>query len=269
MANYAIGDVQGCYDALCRLLDHINFDEQTDYLWFVGDLVNRGPDSLAVINFIMQLPLTPRVCLGNHDLYLLARLCNINTWKDQQDTLENIIQSPNAANIQQWLRHQALLHYDKDLNIVMTHAGIPPSWDLHTAICCAKELEHALQAETYMTILAELYGNQPSQWSAQLQGIDRLRFICNGLTRMRFVDAQGGLHFESMPNQKSNILTPWFSSPKRHILPVQLVFGHWAALQGHCPIPNIAAIDTGCLWGGSLTALRLEDQQRFAVSGLI
>ncbi|WP_133127648.1 symmetrical bis(5'-nucleosyl)-tetraphosphatase [Legionella nagasakiensis] len=271
MADYVIGDVQGCYDPLQRLLERVDFDERKDRLWFVGDLVNRGPQSLAVLRFIKQLPQKSRITLGNHDLHLLNRLFCKNTQVNSDDTLREIIEAPERDELGHWLRKQDILIYDKALNIVMCHAGIAPMWTLSQAMQLAEEVEYALRGDYYEEFLSHMYGNEPDLWSANLSGTTRLRVICNYFTRMRFCDEQGRLCFNykgTVSNAPKN-LYPWYAVPQRHEISADIVFGHWAALLGQCPHPRIYAIDTGCLWGGQLTALRLQDRQCFAVPGLV
>ena len=270
MADYVIGDVQGCFEPLQRLLDFIQFNEHTDRLWFVGDLVNRGPESLAVLRFIKNLPLTPRVTLGNHDLHLLGHLFGESLRHNRDDTLLEIVTAPDRYELGHWLRKQAILYHDEALNVVMCHAGIAPVWDLRQAKACALELEQALAGSDYRDFLKDMYGNEPNHWSADLTGIARLRVICNYFTRMRFCDAKGHLDFgyKGKIEQAPPHLFPWYRVPHRHDIAADIVFGHWAALQGECPEPHIYALDTGCYWGLQLTALRLQDKQRFAVSGV-
>ncbi len=269
MSDYAIGDIQGCFTMLQRLLCHVDFNEHTDRLWFVGDLVNRGPESLAVLRFIKNLPLTPRITLGNHDLHLLSQLFSDNSWKNNDDTLDEILAAPDAEELGQWLRKQAILYHDTELNIVMCHAGINPMWDLTQAKACALQLEQALAGPNYCDYLTHMYGNEPDHWSPDLKDDAMLRVICNYFTRMRFCDAQGHLllTYKGTVDQAPNGLYPWYAVPNRQEIPADIIFGHWAALQGKCPHPRIHAIDTGCLWGGELTALRLQDKQRFSVRG--
>jgi len=268
VADYAIGDVQGCYDALQRLLDHVDFNDRSDRLWFVGDLVNRGPQSLAVLRFVHHLELKPRITLGNHDLFLLNRLFIDPTLKNADDTLQDVLSAPDGEALGHWLRQQPLLIHDAQLNLVMTHAGIAPLWNLTQAKQYAQELEHALQGEHFMDFLQHMFGNEPRGWTSDLKGMDRLRVICNYFTRMRFCDDDGFLDY----GYKGDIigapphLHPWYAVPQRLELPCDIIFGHWAALQGRCPQPNIYALDTGCIWGGPLTALRLQDRQRFEMS---
>ncbi len=267
MADYAIGDVQGCYDPLMQLLDLIHFDDKVDCLWFVGDLVNRGPKSLAVLRFISSLPISPRVTLGNHDLHLLASLFGDNPWKGADDTFQDIIHAEDSQVLGDWLRKQLILHYSSELKVIMCHAGIAPLWNLSKAMKLAKELEDALSGPQYRHFLSQLYGNKPDMWSDELSGMDRLRAITNYFTRMRFCDLHGRLElgYKGTIGDAPENLFPWYAVPVRQEIEVDIVFGHWAALRGQCPDPKIHAIDTGCLWGGQLTALRLQDWQRFAV----
>ena len=271
MSDYALGDIQGCYDALLRLLDHVQFNEHTDRLWFTGDLVNRGPESLAVLRFIKHLPLTPRITLGNHDLHLLSRLFSDNPWQNPDDTLDEILTAHDAHELGHWLRKQSILYHDSALNIVMSHAGIAPTWALSEALACAKELEQALAGHQYPALLTHMYGNEPNHWTPELTGMARLRVICNYFTRMRFCNARGDLllTYKGGIHQAPEGLYPWYTVPGRHEIEADIVFGHWAALNGECPHPRIHALDTGCLWGGRLTALRLQDKQRFSVPGLL
>ena len=269
MADYAIGDVQGCYEPLQRLLDKIQFNERNDRLWFVGDLVNRGPESLAVLRFIKQLPCTPKICLGNHDLHLLCQLFLDHAKPWDEDTLQEILTAPDRDELGHWLRQQSLLIHDSDLNVVMCHAGIAPIWNLSQAKARALELEQALSSDHYHAFLSHMYGNKPDHWSEDLTGVDRLRIICNYFTRMRLCNAQGDLclSYKGIIEQAPPQLYPWYNVPSRSEIDADVVFGHWAALQGQCPQPRIHAIDTGCIWGGPLTALRLQDKQRFSVPG--
>lgn len=268
MVDYALGDIQGCFIPLQRLLEKINFDEQTDRLWFVGDLVNRGPDSLKTLRFIKNLALTPRITLGNHDLHLLCQIFLPNQQPKSDDTLTAILNAPDRDELGHWLRKQALLHHDPDLNIVMTHAGIAPCWNLTQAKAYVGELEAVLAGESYLDFLTHMYGNMPNHLSDNIGAIERLRVICNYFTRMRFCDARGHLELEQKgaPDNAPHNTFPWYAVPSRLPLEPDLIFGHWAALHGLCPIKNIHAIDTGCVWGGALTALRLHDKQRFSLS---
>lgn len=268
MTDYAIGDVQGCFDALQRLLDKIQFNEHSDQLWFVGDLVNRGPQSLEVLRFLQQLPITPHITLGNHDLYLLSLVLTKRHNQPFDKTLEPVIQAPDCEDLCAWLCQQKLLHWDPILNVVMCHAGIAPLWNLDQAKGYAQELETILSGPNCSDFLIHMYGNTPNRWSETLTDMTRLRVLCNYFTRMRFCFADGGLEFEHqgpMTHTKEG-LYPWFEAPNRVPIDADLIFGHWAALQGHCSSPRVHAIDTGCVWGGTLTALRLQDKYRISVS---
>lgn len=270
MTDYAIGDVQGCFEPLQRLLDHIDFDDKRDRLWFVGDLVNRGPDSLEVLRFLKQLPIPPCITLGNHDLHLLSQLFGESPRKNADDTLDTLLNAPDAEELGHWLRMQSILIHHPELNVVMCHAGMPPIWNLDDAKTHARELELTLSSEHFRYFLSHMYGNLPLKWSTSLKGIDRLRVICNYFTRMRLCDAKGDLALD-YKGPLSDIPAsryPWYAVPTRRPIPASIVFGHWAALEGMCPVPQIYAIDTGCVWGRSLTALRLIDKQRFAVPGV-
>ena len=278
MADYAIGDLQGCYDALQKLLDQIQFDDRRDRLWLVGDLVSRGPHSLAVLRFLQQLPNPPRITLGNHDLSLLFYLycpdqaLQLFQSKNQSyppSSLKEVLQAEDALVLGDWLRHQSIAIYDEALHVLMSHAGIPPMWDLGQTLGYARELEQVLWGSDYLDFFAGMYGNQPDQWSESLTGIDRLRLITNYFTRMRYFDRQGCLDFSfSGPTHAApKYLIPWFSMPRSAPIPVDIIFGHWASLEGHCPLPRYYALDTGCVWGGKLTALRLQDRQCFSTAG--
>ncbi|MDX2347030.1 MAG: symmetrical bis(5'-nucleosyl)-tetraphosphatase [Legionella sp.] len=270
MTDYAIGDLQGCYDPLMRLLQHIQFDAHKDRLWFVGDLVNRGPESLKVLRFIQALPIAPCITLGNHDLHLLCQIFLPKQTPTPDDTLNAILNAPDKEDIGHWLRQQPLLHHDTALNYVMTHAGIAPTWDIKQAKTYAKQLEAVLSGENYLNFLTHMYGNTPSYLSENLSHIEQLRVICNYFTRMRFCNSAGHLELtvKTNPNTAPKGFYPWYALPTRKNIQADLIFGHWAALKGKCPMPDIHAIDTGCVWGGPLTALRLQDKRRFSVPGL-
>lgn len=264
MATYAIGDVQGCFVQLQTLLEKISFNPTQDELWMVGDLVNRGPQSLEVLRFIKNLPRV-KVVLGNHDLHLVALAFG---YSQQNKFLQPILDAPDAAEIINWLCHLPLLHHDEKLNYVMVHAGIYPLWDLTQAKQYAKEVENVLHSQVLPEFLLHMYGDQPDHWNEELQGWERLRFIVNAFTRMRFCTAQGHLELRII-NEGENTLSgflPWYKLPQRPAKNERIVFGHWAALQGKVNEKNLFALDTGCVWGNTLTAMRLEDQQRFEVS---
>lgn len=267
MSNYAIGDIQGCFKELIALVNLIQFDPQHDTLWFTGDLVNRGPQSLEVLRWIKALGDRAIVVLGNHDLHLLA-VANQQMPTKKFDTLEEILAAPDCDELCDWLRQQPLLHFDPQLNFVIAHAGIAPQWTLTQAQQYADEVSIALKKPDYLDFLAHLYGDTPTHWDEHLSGWERLRLIVNYFTRMRFCDLQGGL--ELVTKGESNLpptgFVPWFKVPNRAAQQVKIIFGHWAALSGETNEPNTFALDTGCVWGNSLTAMRLEDEQRFSVS---
>lgn len=260
---YAIGDVQGCYDELCALLEKISYEPTQDQLWFVGDLVNRGPKSLEVLRFIKQQS-NVKVVLGNHDLHLLALFFG-QTYSPH--SLQPILTAPDREELMAWLRQLPLLYHDPHLNFVMVHAGLPPQWNLAQAKSCARELEMALQQQNIAEFMQHLYGDQPDIWHDDLQGWDRLRFITNAFTRLRFCDANGRLDLKSQGRIGSQPpgFMPWFQVPNRRSENERIIFGHWAALLGETQTENVFAVDTGCVWGNKLTALRLNDLKKFSV----
>ncbi len=266
--DYAIGDIQGCYDGLMCLLDKIDFDEKLDRLWFVGDLVNRGPSSLAVLRFIKKLPIKPYITLGNHDLYLISLIYLHDKFPKKKDTLSCILGASDMDEIGDWLRHQSIIHYNENLNIVMSHAGIPPIWNLQEALNHAQELEKVLQGQDFKLFLRDMLGDQPNIWKNDLTGIERLRLICNYFTRMRFCKTDGtlDLKYKGLIKKAPRNIIPWFNVPNRKPIPAEIIFGHWASLGGINPTETIHAIDTGFVWGGAMTALRLQDKQRFSIT---
>lgn len=269
MATYAIGDIQGCYDELQALLQKINFSD-TDRLWLAGDLVNRGPKSLETLRFLYRIRDRVVVSLGNHDLHLLAVYSGALNAK-RADTFDDILQAPDAKKMLRWLRYQPLLVSDKQLGFTMVHAGIPPQWSLKKAQKRAKEVEIILQSTLAGEFFKQMYGNQPTCWSSKLEGFARLRAITNYFTRMRFCDHKGCLEFSakgSLSSQPAGFL-PWYKHPGKILDKNRVIFGHWAALEGRADRANVYALDTGCVWGGKLTALRLEDQQLFSVNSNI
>lgn len=261
MAVYAIGDVQGCAEPLQALLGRIGFTPERDRLWFTGDLVNRGPGSLDVLRFVKSLGDAATVVLGNHDLHLLA------VWAGQGhlnpgDTLDPVLEAPDVDELMHWLRRRPLLHHDPGLGYLMVHAGIAPEWDLATAIRCARELESALRGPDYVEYLGNIYGNQPDRWSESLSGYERLRYVTNVFTRMRCCDENGALRldFKGEPGRIPAGYVPWFRVPGRRYRGPTVICGHWSALGFHDG-DGILALDTGCLWGGALTAARLDGER--------
>jgi bis(5'-nucleosyl)-tetraphosphatase (symmetrical) len=259
VAVYAIGDVQGCAAELDALLGKIDFDPRRDCLWFVGDLVNRGPDSLAVLRRVEALGDAAIVVLGNHDLHLLAVARGDAALKKADRGLDAVLNAPDREPLLDWLQSRLMLHHDPALGVTMVHAGLPPQWDLPTAIGCARELEAELRAEHNGRFYRRMYGDEPDLWRDDLEGDARLRFIVNCLTRLRVCDAEGRvvLDFKGSLDQLPEGLTPWFRVPGRRAVGARIVCGHWSAL-GYIDENGVASIDTGCVWGGSLTALRLD-----------
>jgi bis(5'-nucleosyl)-tetraphosphatase (symmetrical) len=259
MAVYAIGDVQGCYDELQELLATIRFDRNRDRLWFVGDLVNRGPKSLETLRFVRGLGPVAVTVLGNHDLHLLAAAHGIHTSTIDEDTLEPILAAPDRDELIDWLRRLPLLHYDGALGYLMVHAGLLPQWDLNLARQCAGEVEAVLRGDRLEAFLSHMYGNKPNQWSEALTGWDRLRFIVNCFTRMRFCDRDGRLELKSAgpPGSQPEGFYPWYEIDGRASEGMNIIFGHWSTLRLQ-DTPGIYPIDSGCLWGGRLTALRID-----------
>ncbi|WP_442498172.1 symmetrical bis(5'-nucleosyl)-tetraphosphatase [Methylobacter sp. sgz302048] len=264
MSIYAIGDIQGCHDELLRLLDTINFNENTDQLWFAGDLVNRGPKSLETLRFVKALGDAAVTVLGNHDLHLLAAAC-LPEQAGKHDTLAPVLKAPDRDELLDWLRHRPLFHYNDDFCLL--HAGLPPQWDFNKTRKMALFAERALRGPDYQRLLTHMYGNKPDIWSPTLTGMAKLRFILNCFTRMRYCDAYGRLDLiNSGPlGSQPEKLMPWFQVPKRKNANLRIIFGHWSTL-GYYEGYNCYAIDTGCLWGGQLTALKLGEQvQRFSI----
>lgn len=266
MATYAIGDIQGCFSAFEKLLSKIKFDRSKDVLWLTGDIVNRGPQSLDTIRFVKNLKENLRLVLGNHDLHLLA-LAHHAHHGQTDDTLAPILTAPDRDELIHWLLQQPLLHHDEENNFVMIHAGLAPSWDLDTAKRLANEVETILKSDHPDDFFKNMYGNQPNLWDETLQGWDRIRCITNYFTRARFCHADGSLELktkENMDVSQTNLI-PWFRLPNRANANLRIIFGHWAALGGVTNTPNVYAVDTGCVWGYCLTAMRLEDGERFSV----
>ena len=270
MATYAIGDIQGCFDELTALLEKVNFSND-DRIWVAGDLVNRGPKSLETLRFLKQLGDQAICILGNHDLHLLAVHYGAVSSK-RSDTLTPILEAPDRYELMNWLRRQKLLHIDKEKNYAMVHAGIPPCWTINKARKRAKEVEQVLKSTLAREFFNHMYGNKPDIWSGKHEGWDRLRIITNYLTRMRFCNPEGKLDFTAkgtLESQPPGYL-PWFKLPRKDPQDneTRILFGHWAALEGEADAEHVYALDTGCVWGNKLTALRLEDQQVFSVDAL-
>lgn len=264
MATYAIGDIQGCYESLRRLLDLCTFDPAVDCLWLVGDLVNRGPKSLETLRLVKSLGPAAVTVLGNHDLYLLMVAEGGAKFRGKDDTIQAILDAPDRAELLAWLRCQPLCFTEG--NYCLVHAGLLPQWTATRARELSREVEAALQGPSYREFILNLWGSEPPAWSDDLTGWPRLRVIVNAMTRMRFCTLAGTMEFKvkgKLANAPAGHL-PWFELPNRQSADAVLVTGHWSAL-GLKITPNLLALDSGCLWGGHLSALRLEDRQLFQV----
>lgn len=259
MAVYAIGDLQGCYDPFRRLLDRLDFDPAADRLWLAGDLVNRGPKSRKTIRFVRSLGDAAITVLGNHDLHLLALAHDIGVRENRFDSMWKILAADDCDEILDWLRSRPLAHYDETLDTLMVHAGLPPQWSADKACKRAAEVEAVLRGEHFVEFLEVMYGNKPDRWSGKLKGDDRLRFIVNCLTRVRMIAPDGrlDLRHSGPPEAARKGLLPWYAAPDPAWAGTRIVFGHWSAL-GLVVQDDIIAVDTGCVWGRELTAVRLD-----------
>lgn len=263
MATYAVGDIQGCYNELEQLLLLIEFDQHKDKLWFVGDLVNRGAGSLAVLRRVKSMGDAAITVLGNHDLHLLAVAAGVAELH-HSDTLDEILAAPDRDELLTWLRHQRMMHVQD--GYALLHAGLVPEWSAGQAMALAREVEQQLRGNDYATFLKKMYGNTPNHWDDALAGYERLRVITNSLTRMRICNNRGEMEFKFKGEVKDvpEGYVPWFEIPQRASSDTTVIFGHWSAL-GLINTPNVIALDTGCLWGNALTAIRLEDRKIFQV----
>ena len=269
MATYIIGDIQGCFIELQNLLTLIEFDPSKDRLGFAGDLVNRGPHSLEVLRFIKSLK-DPIVVLGNHDLFLLSLIYAPGS-SHNPHTLEEVLKAPDRFELADWLRQQPFLYHDPELNYLLSHAGLAPFWGLQESLSYAAEVQQVLRGDHFQNFFSQLLGNLPACWDHYLTGYDRLRYIVNVYTRMRLCTLGGCLDFRSkgLVSNSSSSYKPWFKLiDLNQYGNNDVCFGHWAALEGNSDTPHIHALDTGCAWGQSLTALRIEDKQRFSVPAL-
>lgn len=264
MATYAVGDLQGCLKPLQNLLEQVDFDPRHDRLWLVGDLINRGPDSLGTLRFLYAMRDALVIVLGNHDLHFLATVWHPELRK-KQDTFADIYAAPDCNQLVDWLRQQKLAHFDPAFNAVMVHAGIPPNWNLSDTLARSAEIETVLRDDQQIgDFLLNMYGNKPKRWDDSLIGHERLRLITNSLTRMRFCAADGKLQLKakSGPNQAPEGFAPWFKHPSQVLEQQRIIFGHWAALEGRSSHPNAIALDTGCVWGNAMTLYNLDSGQR-------
>ena len=267
MATYAVGDIQGCYESLIKLLEKVSFNPAKDTLWCVGDLVNRGPSSLKTLQFLYSIRQSVITVLGNHDLHLIACFYDQNRLK-KHDTLKEIIEAEDGAVLINWLRQQPLVYYNQKYDATMVHAGIPPLWTREYALARAAEVETVLKDDQRVArFLDTMYGSDPVNWNEQLTGDERLRVITNYLTRMRFCKKDGTIEFASKEGLESapKGFMPWFDIPNRKMAKQTILFGHWAALEGHCDAPNVYALDTGCVWGSCLTMMNIETNQLYSL----
>lgn len=263
MASYAVGDLQGCYFSFQRLLETIDFKPDHDRLWLVGDLINRGAGSLATLRWLYQHRTSIVAVLGNHDLHTLA-VAEGFVPVHKSDTLNELLTAPDGVELLAWMRHQRMVH--REDGYLMVHAGLLPQWDAAQALALGAEVEAVLRSPDYRDFLAHMYGNQPDLWHDDLQGYDRLRLITNGMTRLRVCSPEGRIEFKfkgELDRIPAGYL-PWFDVPDRRSHGTVIVCGHWSAL-GLQQRPDLFTLDTGCLWGGQLTAMRLEDRRIFQV----
>ena len=266
MATYAIGDIQGCYEEFSALLDMVDFRSERDRLWLLGDLINRGPGNLAVIRRVMDLGDAAITVLGNHDLHFLA-IHRGGHSINRADTFDDLLSWKRVDEVSDWYRHRLLIHRDKELGYAMTHAGIPHLWSLKQARTLAAEVEEVIRGPKCETFFREMYGNDPHCWHDDLDGMPRWRVLTNYFTRMRLLDEEGCMDFShkgALADAPAE-LAPWFEFRVAHPLKLKILFGHWAALEGHTGHESIIGLDTGCVWGRTLTALRLDDARYFTV----
>ncbi|MGM0541646.1 MAG: symmetrical bis(5'-nucleosyl)-tetraphosphatase [Pseudomonadota bacterium] len=277
MATYVIGDLQGCFDELQNLLKHIDYQPDSDILWFVGDLVNRGPKSLECLRFVKKLQEKGRAftVLGNHDFHLLSAYAGLQKFLSKSDTLDEILKAKDVRELMDWLREQPLMVTHAVYNAVLVHAGIPPQWTISQAQSYAKEVELHLQGDDWQRFLTDsLFDSHSNEWQETLTGRNRIRYIVNAFTRMRYCDANGKLEFKlksapsaEKPEKRAAHMAefePWFVLPNRKNKDYEIFFGHWSTL-GAIDAYHVHATDTGCLWGGSLTAYSIEEKRRYTV----
>ena len=262
MAVYAIGDIQGCYSQLESLLKAINFKSDRDQLWFAGDIINRGPDSLRTLRYIKTLQDNAVTVLGNHDLHLLA-IANGRGKPGKKDTIGDILEAADRDQLLDWLIHRPLMHYDNKLDACLVHAGIYPGWSIKDALARAAEVEKILRGKKLHEFFQHMYGDKPPRWSNKLKGWDRLRFITNVFTRMRYCDNRGHLSLrdKGAPGKQAPGIIPWFESESRCTGDTDIIFGHWSTLKDP-GLPHLYPLDTGCLWGGKLTAMQVDSEDK-------
>ena len=260
MSEYAIGDIHGCHDSLRALMDRIGFSPDRDRLWFVGDIINRGPKSLESLRLVRDLGDNALVTLGNHDMHFLAVALGGHDLRPK-DTLEAILEAPDRNDLIDWMLQQNFAIPDKERGFLMVHAGIPHLWTAEEAVAYSRELEAVLQSDRASAYFREMYGNQPERWDAALEGMDRWRVITNYFTRMRFLAEDGTLDLATKEGAGAapEGFAPWFQYPRPDS--VELIFGHWAALEGRTDTPGVYGLDTGCVYNGQLTAMNLDTRE--------
>ncbi|MBY5922396.1 symmetrical bis(5'-nucleosyl)-tetraphosphatase [Ferrimonas balearica] len=270
MANYFVGDIQGCYEELRRVLDAVCFDPANDTLWACGDLIARGPDSLSVLRLFRELGEAGKTVLGNHDLHLLAVAAGLKKYKPR-DHVEPLLAAPDLPELIHWVRHQPLMRELPEHQLLLSHAGLPPHWDLATAHARAQAVSDTLQRDDYLDFIAQMYGEKPDDDRDVESETERQTYTVNALTRMRFLHTDGRLDFASkLGPDDERALIPWFQFPGHKLLKDhRLVFGHWAALMGRTKLPNALALDTGCCWGNHLTLWCLEDNRYHYQAALV
>ncbi|MEX2963928.1 symmetrical bis(5'-nucleosyl)-tetraphosphatase [Microbulbifer sp. TYP-18] len=264
MATYAIGDIQGCFDPFMHLLEKLRFRPDRDKLWLAGDMVHRGHDSLSTLRFLYKHRAQVTAVLGNHDLHLLALAHGAKSLTDKERDLAKVLRAKDADKLLHWLQKQPLVVHKK--GFTMVHAGIPPMWSVTKAVELSREVHQALSDDAMAkAYFYGMYGNEPHCWNDHLVGVERLRSITNYFTRMRFCKEDGTLDLVTKRGADAGHdgYRPWFSHKRRKTRNDKILFGHWAALEGRADTPNVYALDTGCVWGGYLTAMRLSDEKFF------
>jgi len=259
LAQYAIGDLQGCYDPFRRLLERVHFNPEKDRLWLTGDLVSRGPKSRKTLRFVRSLGTAAITVLGNHDLHLMALAHGIRQAGSNYGSLAKILDKDDCGELIDWLRFRPLAYHDAGINTLMVHAGVPPQWTVSETLTHAAEVERKLRGDAYVKFLENMYGDKPHKWFDDLTGHKRRRFIVNSLTRMRML-RNGALDFshKGPPDGAAKGLIPWFTAENARWRGTRIVFGHWSAL-GLIVNEQVIAVDTGCVWGRQLSAVRLDE----------
>ena len=261
MRKIVIGDIQGCLDELKALLDLLDFKSSSDQLIFLGDLINRGPKSLEVLEFLYSMNHCVSNTLGNHDLHLLALAIGNQPYREKDHSIKPILESKNKINLIEWLRHQPIMHEEPSFNSIMVHAGIHPSWDIFQARSMAREIESLIQSNNASKVLSKMYSDD--SWSADLEGTRKINSIINCFTRLRFIDQNGVCNFteKNSPKYTNDAFMPWFMSPEMKITDMNILFGHWSTL-GDFQYENIPCLDAGCVWGGEMIAIDLREPQK-------